>query len=154
MIYSYLCNCKLEIAILMNQRITHSGVVDSVEDGCVHVRIVQTSACAACKVAGYCNAAESKEKIIDVFNCDTAAFNVGQNVTVWASRDVANRALLLGFGLPFVIMMAVLLAVLLFTGSEGLAAVSALLSLAPYYLIIFSCRGMIQKKISFSIEVK
>lgn len=138
----------------MSTKISHSGIIESITRGCVRVRILQTSACAACKVAAHCHASESKEKIIDVFNCDTAVFNVGQNVTVWASRDVANRALLLGFGLPFVIMMAVLLAVLLFTGSEGLAAVSALLSLAPYYLIIFSCRGMIQKKISFSIEVK
>lgn len=138
----------------MSTKISHSGIIESITGGCVRVRILQTSACAACKVAAHCHASESKEKIIDVFNCDTAAFNVGQNVTVWASRDVANRALLLGFGLPFVIMMAVLLVVLLFTGSEGLAAVSALLSLAPYYLIIFSCRGMIQKKISFSIEVK
>ena len=50
----------------MSQKICHSGIVERIDDGCVHVRIVQTSACAACKVAGYCNAAESKEKIIDV----------------------------------------------------------------------------------------
>ena len=69
----------------MNQRIRHSGVVESIEEGCVHVRIVQTSSCAACKVAGYCNAAESKEKMIDVY-CDAVAdFKVGQQVTVSTS---------------------------------------------------------------------
>ena len=51
----------------MSTKISHSGIVESIEDGCVKVRIVQTSACAACKVAGYCNAADSKEKSVDVF---------------------------------------------------------------------------------------
>ena len=47
----------------MSNKIRHEGVIDSIDEGCVHVRILQTSACAACKVAGYCNAAEAKEKI-------------------------------------------------------------------------------------------
>ena len=70
----------------MNQKISHSGIIDSIEDECIHVRIVQTSACAACKVAGYCNAAESKEKIIDVCCDNAAAYSVGQHVVVSTSR--------------------------------------------------------------------
>ena len=50
----------------MSQKISHSGVVESILDGCVKVRIIQTSACAACKVASHCNAAESKVKIVDI----------------------------------------------------------------------------------------
>ena len=49
----------------MSTKISHSGIVERIDGDCVQVRIVQTSACAACKVAGYCNAAESKEKVID-----------------------------------------------------------------------------------------
>ena len=86
----------------MHNKINHSGIIDSIVGNCVKVRILQTSACAACKVAGHCNAAESKEKIIDVLDVsDTSALRVGDEVTVWASRDVANHALLLGFGVPF-----------------------------------------------------
>ena len=83
----------------MGNNISHSGVVESVEDGCVHVRIVQTSACAACKVAGYCNAAESKEKLVDVYT-DSKGYQAGQTVTVMASRKVAANALLLGVSYP------------------------------------------------------
>ena len=70
----------------MSQKISHSGIVERIDDGCVHVRIVQTSACAACKVAGYCNAAESKEKIIDVYCDSVAAYQVGQQVVVGSSE--------------------------------------------------------------------
>ena len=67
----------------MSNRIRHEGIIDSIDEGCVHVRILQTSACAACKVAGYCNAAEAKEKIVDVFQTDASAMKVGDTVTVY-----------------------------------------------------------------------
>ena len=136
----------------MGHKISHSGVIESFGDGCVHVRIVQTSACAACKVAGYCNAAESKEKIIDVYCNDSAGYAVGQSVTVSASRQMAGRALLLAFGLPFVVMVAVLVAVLLITGDEGKAALGGLVSLLPYYGLLWLFRNKISSRFAFTIE--
>ena len=136
----------------MNQRITHSGVVDSVEDGCIHVRIVQTSACAACKVASYCNAAESKEKMIDVFCDSVAAYKVGQQVTVSTSGQVAAKALLWAFGVPFILLMVVLVLVLLLTGNEGWAALSALVALVPYYIMLWLLRDRMREQLAFRIE--
>jgi sigma-E factor negative regulatory protein RseC len=137
----------------MSTKISHSGIVESIEDGCVKVRIVQTSACAACKVAGYCNAAESKEKIVDVFG-DAAAqkLAVGQPVTVTTSGQVAAKALLWGFGLPFVVMVAVLVLVLWLTGSEGKAALSGLAALIPYYILLWLLRNRMRQQLAFSIE--
>ena len=136
----------------MNQRIRHSGVVESIEEGCVHVRIVQTSSCAACKVAGYCNAAESKEKMIDVY-CDAVAdFKVGQQVTVSTSGQVAVKALLWAFGVPFVLLLAMLILVLLLTGNEGWAALSALAILVPYYAILWLLRDKMREQLAFTIE--
>lgn len=136
----------------MVDNISHSGVVESVEDGCVHVRIVVTSACAACKVAGYCNAAESKEKVVDVYTAKSAAYVVGQAVTVSASRQLATHALLLAFGLPFVILVAVLVGVLLLTGNELWAALGGLLALVPYYGILWLFRQKVRDRLAFQIE--
>jgi len=137
----------------MSAKISHSGIVESVSERCVKVRILQTSACAACKVASHCNASESKVKIVDVLNVPEAtSLKVGDSVVVSASRDVANRALLLGFGVPFVVMIAVLLIVLRVTGNEGLAALSGVLALVPYYLLVWVFRNSIQRQISFAIE--
>ena len=136
----------------MSNKIRHEGVIDSIEEGCVRVRILQTSACAACKVAGYCNAAEAKEKIIDVFDANKSGLKVGDAVVVSTSGDVAARALLWAFGLPFVWLVAVLLLVLWQTGDEGLAAVSSLLSLIPYYGILFLLRHRMRRQMAFVIE--
>ena len=136
----------------MGNKISHSGIVDCIEDGCVKVRIVQTSACAACKVASHCNAAESKVKIVDVLCCDTAKYKTGQEVIVSASKDVANKALLLGFGVPFLLLVCVLLIVLRLTSEEGVAALIALGSLVPYYFALWLLRNQIQRQISFQLE--
>jgi sigma-E factor negative regulatory protein RseC len=136
----------------MSQKICHSGIVERIDDGCVHVRIVQTSACAACKVAGYCNAAESKEKIIDVYCDSVAAYQVGQQVVVSTSGQVAVKALLWAFGVPFVLLMTVLVLVLLLTANEGLAALSALAALVPYYLVLWLLRNKMREQLAFRIE--
>ena len=120
--------------------------------GCVKVRILQTSACAACKVAAHCNASESKEKIVDVYCDNSRQYKIGDSVQVCASYSVANRALLLGFGLPLLILVVVLLMTLKLTANEGIAALAALLALIPYYFGVWLFRGHIRKKLSFTIE--
>ena len=136
----------------MSNKKSHPGVVDSIEGDCVKVRIVQTSACAACKVAAHCNASESKEKLVDVFGCDTAKYATGQEVVVSASREVANRAILLGFGLPLLLLIGVLLMVLRWTGDEGMAALASLGVLVPYYIVLWLLRDSIRQQVSFRIE--
>ena len=137
----------------MSTKISHSGIVESISEGCVQVRILQASACAACKVAGHCHASESKEKIVDVLNVrDAARLKVGDSVIVSASRDVANKALLLGFGVPFLILVSVLFIMLKVVSDEGLAAITAILALMPYYGMLYLMRDRIQQKIAFSIE--
>ena len=136
----------------MSNKISHSGIIQSITEGCIKVQIVQTSACAACKVASHCNAAESKVKIVDVMCNDVEGYQKGQQVVVWASKDVANRALLLGFGVPFLLLICVLMVVLKFSANEGIAALAALGSLVPYYFVLWLMRDKIQKHISFYLE--
>jgi len=136
----------------MSNKISHSGIIHSITDGCIRVQIVQTSACAACKVASHCNAAESKIKIVDVMSNNTSGYKVGQEVTVWASKDVANRALMLGFGVPFLLLICVLMVALKLTGNEGVAALAAIASLVPYYVALWLMRDKIQQQISFNLE--
>ena len=136
----------------MQTKISHSGIIESVGAGCVKVRILQTSACAACKVAAHCNASESKVKIVDVFCDDAASYQVGQEVMVSASKQVANKALLLGFGVPFLLLILVLIVTLKLSGNEGVAALSALASLVPYYLLLWCFRGSVRQQLAFTLE--
>ena len=126
--------------------------MESVAEGCVKVRILQTSACAACKVASHCNASDQKVKIVEVFCDDAASYQKGQEVTVTASRQVAANALLLGFGLPFLLLMLILIVTLKLSGNEGVAAIAALASLAPYYLVLWLLKDRIRQRLAFALE--
>ena len=137
----------------MSDIIRHTGTVKSIDDRHVRVKIVQTSACAACAAHKYCNSSESKEKIIDVYTKDAATYRVGQTVNVFGTTSMGMRAVLWAFGVPFVVLVAVLYGAILLTGgNEPLSALAAIASLSVYYLILYICRGAMTKKFVFTIE--
>ena len=136
----------------MSNKIKHSGIVEGVEDDCVRVRILQSSACSACKVAAHCNASETKEKIIEVKMEDATGYRQGDHVVVVADAAVGFRASLYGYLLPLILMVAALIVVLKLTQSEGSAALSALGILIPYYIVLYFLRDKLRNKLSFGLE--
>ncbi|MBQ9355695.1 MAG: SoxR reducing system RseC family protein [Prevotella sp.] len=137
----------------MENQIRHEGIIEKISGSHVQVRIVQTPACAGCRVASRCHTAESKEKLIDVTGVvDSSRWRVGQSVVVATRSGMAGKALLLGFGLPLLLMIAVFAASLVSGSSEGFAALMMLLSLIPYYLVLWLFRDSISQAISFTIE--
>ncbi len=136
----------------MSNKIKHAGVVDGVEGECVRVRILQSSACSACKVAAHCNASETKEKIIDVMDADASHYQKGDQVMVVADTAVGFRASLYAYLLPLILMVVTLVGVLAATHSEGLAALSALGILIPYYVLLFLMRNKLRNRLSFTLE--
>jgi sigma-E factor negative regulatory protein RseC len=137
----------------VSSEISHSGVIEHIEEGCVKVLIQQPSACASCQIAGHCGASDGSDKTVDVHVGDMAGrWSVGQRVKVVASNSVARLALLLGFVLPLFVVLAVLLTVLWLTNSEGTAALVAVLVLVPYYLGLWLQRDRISRRVVFRIE--
>jgi len=139
-------------AAAMENSIRHEGIVESIEGEHIRVRIIQHSACSVCKVASHCTASESKEKVVDVYNSRHTDLHIGDAVTISTSVHSAGKALLLGFGIPLILVLATI-AILLATGlDEGLTAIIALGTLVPYYLILWILRNHIAKTITFTIE--
>ena len=62
------------------------------------------------------------------------------------------HAVLLGFGVPLFILLAVLVPVLRLTGSEGVAALTALGALVAYFAVLWLLRSRISRRVSFLIE--
>ena len=137
----------------MAEVIKHDGVVDSIEGDCIHVRIVQASACAACGAKSLCSAAESKEKMVDVFGADTAAYQVGQRVMVEGAATMGMKAVRLAFLFPLLLLVAAVALVMWLTGgNEALAALSALLALMVYFVVLFACKKRLKQEFTFIIK--
>ncbi len=136
----------------MGNKIRHSGVVASVDGGSVKVRILQASACSACKVASHCHSSETKEKMVEVAGNGISGCGVGDHVTVVADSSVGFRASMYGYVLPLLLMVATLVAVLASVHDEGIAALAALGVLVPYYLMVYLLRDKLRTQLTFSIE--
>lgn len=144
--------CKVDMTKKnMNQDIRHDGIIDSIDGRHIRVRILQSTACSACKIASRCSASETKEKLIDV-ETDPTGLHVGQQVVVGTAHAVARKALLLGFGLPLLLMVAVVIGFLLAGASEELSGMAALGSLIPYYILLWLLRHRVARQVVFSIE--
>lgn len=136
----------------MSNKIKHSGIVDEVGVNCIHVRILQSSACSGCKVAAHCNASETKEKIIDVVTANAQSYQKGEHVVILADSAVGFRASLYGYLLPLILIVITLVVLLAVTKSEGMAALSAIGILIPYYFVLFLFRDKLKNKLNFEIE--
>ena len=132
--------------------IKHRGIVENINGSHIQVRIVQTSACSACSIKGHCNASESKDKLIDVFDSNSLSYQKGQEVMVYGTTSMGMKAVLLAFGLPFVVLFVTLYVAIKITDNELYAALISLASLIPYYLIIYICRGKLSRRFIFTIK--
>ncbi len=132
--------------------IKHRGIVEKVEGSHVVVRIVQTSACAACSAKGLCNASESKEKQVDVYEAG-ASYRIGEEVVLCGSTSMGMRAVFLAFGIPMLLLLFALFVTMRVTDGDALvSSLVALFAVVPYYLVIYFMKDKLNKTFSFTIE--
>ena len=164
--------------------IKHDGIIIALNgDGTALVRIVQTSACAACKAKAMCASAESAEKEMTVVllnqepgtkNQDASAttdqtkvtslgsllltpeaYKVGDTVEVMVQQKMGWKAVVLAYLLPFFVMLAVM-----FIGNaiwkvrEEILGTVALCAMALYYLVLGMFKDKLQKEFSFTAKKK
>lgn len=131
--------------------IDHLGIVDRIEGDVAHVKINSESACSACHAKGVCGAADQEEKFLDV-PLSGASYKTGEQVHVQVARRLGFKAVALGYFYPFLLLMAVLILLILIGVSELKAGSLALLSILPYYLLLYLFRKRIKSTFTFSIK--
>ncbi len=158
--------------------IKHDGIIIALnEDGTALVRIVQTSACAACKAKAMCASAESVEKEMTVVLLGDEAmrregerqdFAVGDSVEVMVQQKMGWKAVILAYLLPFFVMLAVMFVgnglLAMDDGATGLLGdeakreavlgTIALCAMALYYLVLGMFKDKLQKEFSFTAKKK
>ena len=133
----------------MDELIRHTGVVLSVADKTAHVEIIQTSACSACKAKSMCMSAESQQKQMDVIMLEP--LKVGDQVEVEVRERLAWKAILLAYILPFLVMMAVIVALDFLTDwSEAVVGTLSLCAIALYYIGLSVFKHRLQTQFTFT----
>ena len=137
---------------MKERQIEHRGVVTEIMSQCVKVTIVQEVACATCAAVSLCHSSEKNQRVIDIPCPDAGRYSVGQEVTIVGQVGLGLRATVWAYAVPLVMLMAVLSLVYAWTGSEGWGALSALLTLILYYIVLYAFQGRLQRKFTFQIK--
>lgn len=137
---------------MTNNTIKHLGIVENTRGSHLSVRIVQTSACAACSAKGHCSSADSKDKIIDIVDPSASSYRVGEKVMVVGEMSMGMRAVALAFVFPFLLLILSLFLFMALIENELYAALLSLAVLVPYYFILWLNKTRLKRQFSFTIK--
>ena len=109
---------------MTNNTIKHLGIVENIQGSHLSVRIVQTSACAACSAKGHCS----------------------------SETSMGMMAVVLAFVLPFVLLIFSLFLLMALIENELYAALLSLAVLIPYYFVLWLNKTRLKQQFSFTIK--
>jgi sigma-E factor negative regulatory protein RseC len=131
--------------------INHEGIVQRNEGNAVIVSISSASACSGCHAEGSCTMSGKEEKIIEVHGRYNV--NPGDLVTILMKQSIGFAAIFLGYVLPFIIVITVLIVMISLKVPELLSGLTSIAILIPYYIILYLFRRRINAKFTFTLKV-
>ena len=134
-----------------SKSIEHKGRIESIDGNKINVNFLAMSGCASCHAKGVCSAADMQEKSVEVFDF-TNQYKLGEEVNVTLKQSLGFRALFLGYVLPFILILFILIILSAITKNEAISGIGALSVLVPYYLVLFLLKDKIRKKFTFTIN--
>ena len=134
------------------ETISHEGIIAKITDDELEIKILAQSACAACHAKSACGMGEQAEKILTVPRPKDKDFTLNQKVNVRMAIGQGNKAAVLAYLIPIVLLLAVLFVCLGLGINEGLSALISIVALVPYYIILYLKRDKLKKQFSYIIE--
>lgn len=136
----------------MSKNIEHKGVIATIAERHVVVRVVQQSACASCQMSGHCHSADARDRLVDIQVDDADDYSVGERVIVYAPSSVGYLSVFWGLGLPLLLMLTVIAFVRFVKGNDVQAALWSLASVTVYYVALGFFRRKMRRVVSFHVR--
>ncbi len=134
-----------------NKNIEHIGVISDIDNNVIKVDINVQSACASCHASAFCGV-DSAGRTIEITKHNNDIYSVGDKVKVLIKESMGFKALFLGYVFPFIVMVVVLIIFISLDFSEGFSGLISILSLIPYYSVLYLFRKRIKKEFNFEIR--
>jgi positive regulator of sigma E activity len=134
-----------------DRNIEHEGIVREIDEKAVTVLLSPIAACSGCHSEKSCGMAGSSEKIVNI----RGKFEVkpGDNVIVTMKQSLGYSALFIGYLLPLLIVLSLLITLISLSVNELYAGLLSIGILAPYYACLFFYRKYLDRKFSFTIKI-
>lgn len=120
-------------------------------DGTAEVEILVAGACSGCHAKSACSAGKTETKVITA-KCDIP-LHPGDSVKVEMKLSQGFQALLIGYIIPFIVLITAFAASLVAGAGELVSALISFAAIGCWYLAVWLMRGRISEKFEFKIKV-
>jgi len=131
--------------------IKHQALITNKTETFVDATFITESACAACHAKSACNPSERKELTVSI-KTNIDEFSIGETVNIIMQKELGFKAVLLGYGIPFILLFTVLVGLIEITGKELFSSLVTIISLVIYYSILYAFRNKLEESFTFKLE--
>lgn len=131
--------------------IRQSATVIRVDATQIEVEVCRPEACAACKAKSVCSEGGGQGKRMTLAN-DGQGYQLGEQITLVMRRSAGLKAVVIAYLVPVILVVAALLVFQTVQIKETVAAISTLVLLGLYFLVIRLLRGRLNRELTIEIE--
>lgn len=132
--------------------ICREGVIRAIDGDDIHVEVIVSSACSGCHAKSICIPSDRRQEVIIVKNTYHENFQVGETVELLLETSIGNKAVILAYVLPLVVLLVFLFGCYALTHKELLSVGIGILGVIVYYLVLKSAGKSVEKEITFGIR--
>lgn len=136
---------------MSTNQISHIGIVKSISNQQLIVKITSQTACSSCHAQGSCSSSEQVEKEIEVARSEEN-FTIGEVIEVITLTSQGYKAVVFAYLLPLLLLVGTLLTILSMKGGEAAAALGSLIILIPYYWLLYFFKDKIKSSFHFMAQ--
>ncbi len=143
-----------EMIMKEDNNICREGIVRNIDGDDISVEIIVSSACSGCHAKSICIPSDRRQEIVTVKNSRQETYQVGETVDLLLETSAGNKAVILAYVLPLVVLLVLLFGCYTLTHNELLSVCISILGILLYYLILKSAGKSVEKGIEFGIRKK
>ena len=130
--------------------IEHQGIIIGLGEKTIKVSLLNITSCSSCHAKAICNVSDVDNKVIEVYR-NGKEYKIGDKVRISYNKSMSFKALLLGYLLPFLLVLVTLIVALSITQDESFSGLISLSVLIPYYTVLAFCKNKLKKTFTFNL---
>ena len=132
--------------------VSHKGRICGIDPDFTRVEIVSTSACSECHARSICLPSDRKQEFVMAHTLSDEQFVPGEHVQIVLRRSLGNKAVLLAYMFPFLILLISLFGCYALTHNEILSVLVCIVCIGLYYAFMIKRSKQIDKQFVFYVK--
>ena len=132
--------------------ICKEGIVRAIHGDQIEVEITISSACSECHAKSICIPSDHKRETVLAQSLYSEHFESGEKVQLVLKGSAGNKAVVLAYLLPFVVLMITLFGTYAITKSELAGVIVSVFFVVIYYIILKTQNKKIEQQFHFFVK--